>query len=272
MGNVVAKMADNLLNPNAPLFKILRENPPAWWEMLKNDPELYIDVRKDNMVMAYYQGGRVACLTYKRGYGISAKTHPKYVGVNSDKEQEIAHVLDAQLLMTIKDNIRANYSQKSDNDIQEKLIQGECVIAHRDLYLDSEFAHRRYAGQNHTVRIDLVKILGDDIIFDELKKINDNRLRTTKGRPEIIDQMNAYREFILENQKVLEDYYKTLLQIKISLGLPIPPVSEIENLHVRLEPELTIFNTYSRITNDRIKRIQAIEHELQGYDFKIIKY
>ena len=272
MGNVVAKMADNLLNPNAPLFKILRENPPAWWEMLKNDPELYIDVRKDNMVMAYYQGGRVACLTYKRGYGISAKTHPKYVGVNSDKEQEIAHVLDAQLLMTIKDNIRANYSQKSDNDIQEKLIQGECVIAHRDLYLDSEFAHRRYAGQNHTVRIDLVKILGDDIIFEELKKINDNRLRTTKGRPEIIDQMNAYREFILENQKVLEDYYKTLLQIKISLGLPIPPVSEIENLHVRLEPELTIFNTYSRITNDRIKRIQAIEHELQGYDYKIIKY
>ena len=272
MGNVVAKMADNLLNPNAPLFKILRENPPAWWEMLKNDPELYIDVRKDNMVMAYYQGGRVACLTYKRGYGISAKTHPKYVGVNSDKEQEISHALDAQLLMTIKDNIRANYSQKSDNDIQEKLIQGECVIAHRDLYLDSEFAHRRYAGQNHTVRIDLVKILGDEIIFEELKKINDNRLRTTKGRPEIIDQMNAYREFILENQKVLEDYYKTLLQIKISLGLPIPPVSEIENLHIRLEPELTIFNTYSRITNDRIKRIQAIEHELQGYDYKIIKY
>ena len=272
MGNVVAKMADNLLNPNAPLFKILRDNPPAWWEMLKNDPELYIDVRKDNMVMAYYQGGRVACLTYKRGYGISAKTHPKYVGVNSDKEQEIAHVLDAQLLMTIKGNIRANYSQKSDNDIQEKLIQGECVIAHRDLYLDSEFAHRRYAGQNHTVRIDLVKILGDEIIFEELKKINDNRLRTTKGRPEIIDQMNAYREFILENQKVLEDYYKTLLQIKISLGLPIPPVSEIENLHVRLEPELTIFNTYSRITNDRIKRIQAIEHELQGYDYQILKY
>ena len=272
MGNVVAKMADNLLNPNAPLFKILRDNPPVWWEMLKDDPELYIDVRKDNMVMAYYQGGRVACLTYKRGYGISAKTHPKYVGVNSDKEQEISHALDAQLLMTIKDNIRANYSQKSDNDIQEKLIQGECVIAHRDLYLDSEFAHRRYAGQNHTVRVDLVKILGDEIIFEELKKINDNRLRTTKGRPEIIDQMNAYREFILENQKVLEDYYKTLLQIKISLGLPIPPVSEIENLHIRLEPELTIFNTYSRITNDRIKRIQAIERELQGYDYKIIKY
>ena len=272
MGNVVAKMADNLLNPNAPLFKILRDNPPVWWEMLKDDPELYIDVRKDNIVMAYYQGGRVACLTYKRGYGISVKTHPKYVGVNSDKEQEIAHVLDGQLLMAIKGSIRANYSQKSDNDIQEKLIQGECVIAHRDLYLDSEFAHRRYAGQNHTVRIDLVKILGDEIIFEELKKINDNRLRTTKGRPEIIDQMNAYKEFIFENQKVLEAYYKTLLQIKISLGLPIPPVSEIENLHVRLEPELTIFNTYSRITNDRIKRIQAIEHELQGYDYKIIKY
>ena len=272
MENVVAKMAENLLDPKAPLFTCLKENPPAWWEMLKNDPELYIDVRKDNMVMVYYQGGRVACLTYKRGRGISAKTHPKYVGAKSDKEQEIAKKLDAQLLTVIKSNIRANYSQKSDKDIQEKLIQGECVIRNRKLYLDSEFAHRRYVNQNHTIRIDLVKIIGDEIIFEELKKINDNRLRTTKGRPEIIDQMNAYREFILENQKVLEAYYKTLLQIKISLGLPIPPVSEIENLHVRLEPELTIFNTYSRITNDRIKRIQAIEHELQGYDYKIIKY
>lgn len=76
MENVVAKMADNLLDPKAPLFKCLKENPPAWWEMFKNDPELYIDVRKDNMVMVYYQGGRVACLTYKRGRGISAKTHP----------------------------------------------------------------------------------------------------------------------------------------------------------------------------------------------------
>lgn len=272
MGNVVAKMADNLLDPKAPLFKCLKENPPAWWEMLKNDPELYIDVRKDNMVMAYYQGGRVVCLTYKRGYGISAKTHPKYVGVNSDKEQEISHALDPQLLMTIKANIRANYSQKSDNDIQEKLIQGECVIAHRDLYLDSEFAHRRYVGQNHTIRIDLVKIIGEEIIFEELKKITDNRLRTTKGRPEIIEQMNAYREFILENHKVLEDYYKNLLRIKIALGLPTPPVHEVDRLHVRFEPELTIFNTYTKLTNDRIKRIQAIDHELQGYDYKIIKY
>ena len=272
MKNVVAKMADNLLNPNAPLFKQLRDNPPTWWEMLKNDPELYIDIRKENMVMAYYQGGRVACLTYKRGYGISAKTHPKYVGMESDKEQEIAHSLDAQLLKKIKSNIRANYSQKSDRDIQEKLIQGECVIAHRDLYLDSEFAHRRYVKQNHTIRIDLVKIVGDEIVFEELKKINDSRLRTSAGHPEIIEQMNAYREFVLENHKVLEAYYKTLLQIKISLGLPTPPVVEIDSLHVRMEPELTIFNTYSKVTNDRTKRIQAIERELQGYDYKIIKY
>ena len=84
--------------------------------------------------------------------------------------------------------------------------------------------------------------------------------------------MNAYREFILENHKVLEAYYKTLMQIKVYLGLPTPPVSEIDCLHVRLEPELTIFNTYTKVTNDRIKRIQAIERELQGYDYKIVKY
>lgn len=274
---IVAKMADNQLDPAAPLFKVLMTDPPVWWEILKNDPELYIDIRKGNMVMAYYQGGRVASIAYKRGLGVSAKIHPKYIGADSDKEQEIAHRLDSDFLKVIKANIETYYSQRSDEDIQEKRIQGECVINNRNIYLDSEFAHRQYKGQSHTVRIDLIKIIDDEIIFEELKKINDARLHTSKGRPEIIQQMNAYREFLEENYKTLETYYKTLLQIKINLGLPTPLVPDVDRLHVRVEPELTIFNTYPQTINKRAdtirnKRINSIMNELQGYDYKIIKY
>ena len=272
MENVVAKMAENLLDPKAPLFTCLKENPPAWWEMLRNDPELYIDIRKENKVMVYYQGGRVAAIAYKRGYGVSAMIHPKYVGVDSDKEQEIAHRLDSTLLKQIKVKIEENYSQRSDNDIQEKLIQGNCVIKNRNLYLDSEFAHRQYKGQSHTVRIDLVKIINNEIVFEELKKITDPRLRTSKGRPEIIQQMNAYMEFLEENNNTLEAYYKTLLRIKINLGLHVPSIQDVDNLQVRITPELTIFNTYDKITKDRINRIEAIKRELQGYDYKIVEY
>ena len=272
MKNIVAKMADNLLDSSAPLFKVLMTNPPTWWEMLKNDPELYIDIRKENKVMVYYQGGRVASIAYKRGLGVSAMIHPKYVGADSDKEQEIAHRLDSTLLKQIKAKIKENYSQRSDKDIQEKLIQGDCVIKNRNLYLDSEFAHRQYKDQSHTIRIDLVKIINDEIVFEELKKITDSRLRTSKGRPEIIQQMNAYREFLEENNQTLAAYYKTLLRIKINLGLHVPSVRNVDKLQVRIEPELAIFNIYEKITKDRSNRIEAIKRELQGYDYKIIEY
>ena len=119
MGNVVAKMADSLLNPNAPLFKILRDNPPAWWEMLKRDSDLYIDIRKNDKIMIYYQGGRVACLTYDQDTGkLSATTHPKYLGYTdktndkyyeTDSErpiyQDIENDICPQLIKSIKSNI-----------------------------------------------------------------------------------------------------------------------------------------------------------------------
>ena len=36
------------LNPNNQLFKQLASTPPKWWENLKKDKEIYIDVRKGN--------------------------------------------------------------------------------------------------------------------------------------------------------------------------------------------------------------------------------
>ena len=292
MGNVVAKMADNLLNPNAPLFKILRDNPPAWWEMLKRDSDLYIDIRKNDKIMIYYQGGRVACLTYDQDTGkLSATIHPKYLGYTdktndkyyeTDSErpiyQDIENDICPQLIKSIKSNIEEYYSKKgsskkSEEDIQEKLIQGKRVIECLGVsHIDSEFAHRQYDGKTNMIRIDLVHIENHEIVFEELKKVTDPRLRTLDGNPEILTQMNSYEEFITENAEVLLEYYKTLLMIKERLGLPVPRIEDPNLLKVRKKPRLIIYDTYTKETTARKVRILDIERILSGYDKTIIPY
>ena len=287
MGNVVAKMADNLLNPNALLFKTLRDNPPVWWEMLKNDPDLYIDVRKCNELMIYYQGGRVACLKYhSRSKKISATVHPKYLGhmdtsddrfyrQNSSKDpiyQDIFNNLGLNLLTEIKERIESCYSQRSEKNTQEKRIQGNLVIANRNKYIDSEFAHRQYEGQRKTVRIDLVMIEKGQIVFEELKKLDDDRMNTSDGTPEIIQQINDYREFISANHQAIKEYYKILYQIKKNLGLPVPAV-DISSVDVRLEPKLTIKDLYGpnkkTVQETRTEKIKNILRDA-SIDFEII--
>ena len=287
MGNVVAKMADNLLNPNAPLFAYLKDNSPAWWEMLKNDPDLYIDIRKGNELMIYYQGGRVACLQYHtRDKKISATVHPKYLGhmdtsddryyrQNSSKDpiyQDVFDNLGQDLLITIKERIKLCFSQRSEVNTQEKLIQGKLVIANRNKYIDSEFAHRQYEGKRKTVRIDLVMIESGQIIFEELKKLDDGRMNTSKGTPEIVQQINDYREFISANHKTIKEYYKVLYQIKKELGLPVPAV-DISRVVVRPEPRLTIKDLYGpdqkTVQKNRTEKIKNILREA-SIDFQII--
>lgn len=287
MGNIVAKMADNLLDPNNPLFKILRDNPPVWWKMFKNDPALYIDVRKDNELMIYFEGGRVACLKYHtRSKKISATVHPKYLGHNDTSDeryyrqnssknpiyQDVFDYLGEDLLLKIKNNIKLHFTQRNENDTQEKLIQGDLVTANRDKYLDSEFAHRQYEGLRKTVRIDLVLIEDGQIVFEELKKLHDPRMNKSEGVPEIVQQINDYREFISTNHKAIKEYYKVLYRIKKDLGLPVPAV-DISNVDVRLEPRLTIKDQngpdQKTVQKNRTEKIKNILQKA-SIDFQII--
>ena len=58
-----------------PLFVALSKMP-KWWVNIINDPELYVEVRKDNYVNIYYYGGNVAKV-YWDGE-IKAETHHTY--------------------------------------------------------------------------------------------------------------------------------------------------------------------------------------------------
>lgn len=64
------------LNPDHDLFNHLHDEMPQWWLNLLDDPEIYIEVRKENYINAYYYGGNIAKITWNNGY--VAKTHPAF--------------------------------------------------------------------------------------------------------------------------------------------------------------------------------------------------
>jgi hypothetical protein len=48
------------INPNTKLFVSLEKSPPGWWENLKNDKEIVIEIRSDkneSYIDCYYNGG-----------------------------------------------------------------------------------------------------------------------------------------------------------------------------------------------------------------------
>ena len=262
MKNIATVNPSILLDPKNELYIQLTSNPPEWWNTLKQDPELYIEIRKYNVVEVYYQGGRLAKLEFdKKTKQIKPTTHPKYIGqkdhsnlkyYKDDKShtpiyQDCSQWL-AERIDVMKRNIEHYYTEKHKHveEISEKKIQGELIVNNnRDKYLDSEFQHRLYVGQRKQIRIDLVKIENNQIVFEELKKITDSRLHTTKADgPEILQQMREYDMFITQNQIPLLEYYKKLITIKETLGLPVPVINDITTLTVNPKPVLIIANNY----------------------------
>lgn len=277
MEKTISLLEDNLLHQNAEIYGILKKNPPIWWKNLINDKDIYIEVRKNDELMAYYHGGRAAGITFKkRSHELIVTAHPKYLG-HTDKsdsryfKQNKKHTPIYQRcedwltsrMDELKMNITKHYAGEDEGeDTSEKFIQGNLILNGRNAYLDSEFAHRFHDGEKNTIRIDLVRFENGKIVFEELKRIGDGRLRTKKGNPEILDQMTNYRAFLKVNQDRLTEYYKTLYQIKRDLSLPVPHVSDVSALSVDIEPHLLIAQNYSSLSDDRVARINDINKAL----------
>ena len=285
----IALFSHEMLKAKHQLFSTLAgENAPAWWSVVKEDKDLYIEVRKQNIIDIYFMGGRIAEAKYDfRTQKVKVTTHPKYMGhkdehdsnyyretINSKGKKIIAKYSDCEEWLThrlteLKRNITDIYSKEDNREsTKEKLIQGTLIINGRDKYLDSEFAHQFEEGSLKTIRIDLIKIENNHFVFEELKRIRDNRLRNTDGTPEILIQMENYRTFLRVNQAALTKYYRNLYTIKKNLQLPIPKVTDINSVTIDPEPQLLIANNYEKMNDEREKRIEAINAALATIHIK----
>lgn len=255
----------DILKPEAKIFQELKKNP-SWWARFKNDSSLYIEIRKDNQVNVYFEGGSVARIHYcSKHKKLQVFTHHKYLNLPAPSKSnayiECSGIIDepketnSEILVCDKviERVKTCYSQKhAINGIvdkekwSEKFILGTLITQSSDFHLDSEFAYNDATDKN---RIDLIRCDKGVITFVELKRIADGRmLHKTDESPEIVDQMNRYKDFITKYSVELLAYYQKLYDVKAELGLPVP---QIRPSSINPEPHLLIFDNWTKETTGR---------------------
>ena len=255
----------DILKPEAKIFQELKKNP-SWWARFKNDSSLYIEIRKDNQVNVYFEGGSVARIHYcSKHKKLQVFTHHKYLNLPAPSKRnayiECSGIIDepketnSEILVCDKviERVKTCYSQKhaingfvDKEKWSEKFIQGTLITQSSDFHLDSEFAYNDATDKN---RIDLIRCDKGVITFVELKRIADGRmLHKTDESPEIVDQMNRYKDFITKYSVELLAYYQKLYDVKAELGLPVP---QIRPSSINPEPHLLIFDNWTKETTGR---------------------
>lgn len=263
------------LNKDAAIYDRIKNDKPSWWNKLITKKGVYVEIRKNNRIHVYYEGGRIAELTIENDK-IHTTCHPKYLGIpvvsKHPKYLECSGQLEKDPSFILR-KIEEEYSQKNNSNpenISETKLKGELVTNGETKYLDSEFAHSFiYKNERLSIRFDLVEITNNTLRIVELKRIQDNRLRSSvEEESEILNQMACYEAFIKEFKDELLDYYKTLYGIKKSLLLPVP-ICDIDKLQISTTPHLLIMNTYLKSSKGRNERVEAIRNILKGISYEI---
>ena len=267
----------NKLKGDSKIFEELKKNP-SWWTRFKNDKSLYIEIRKDNQVNVYFEGGSIARIHYcSKHKKLQVFTHHKYLNLPTPSKGnayiEGSDIIDKpvktvkkdeEILVcdTIIERIRTIFSQKlSINNKEkwsEKFIQGSIIVQSSAFHLDSEFAYNDDISQN---RIDLIRCDNGVVTFVELKRMSDGRmLHKTDESPEIVEQMLRYRNFIMRYSNELLAYYQELYDIKVDLQLPVP---KSRPTSINPEPHLLIFDTWEKNTPGRDTHRRRLQEILQ---------
>ncbi|KAA6322131.1 hypothetical protein EZS27_028292, partial [termite gut metagenome] len=160
----------------------------------------------------------------------------------------------------------------------ENGIKARLICNPNARYIDSEFAYPEIIGKKKngngtevaaylTTRIDLTKLENGKIVFVELKRIEDSRLLTNNGEPEILFQMKAYHQFINAHKQEITNYYKTLFAIKCNLGILPKSLTEIENIDdYELCDNVELYiEPYQDLNSERIRRVDAIKRILDRH-------
>lgn len=253
----------SIIDPNAPIFGALHSS--TLFKKLKEDPELYIEIRKDNYINVYYQGGCVAKIGYNNK-GLIFTTNTKYLGLEKSGYPKSEKYLETDLT-SIKRGIEKEYSQTkylktlNTEDLSEKYYQADLILhKYAGLHLDAEFAYNKDDRQ----RIDIVCCNEDGVVsFIELKIIGDGRLG---GKIEVLYQMKKYIDFIRGYENDLLDHYQKVYDVKEKLGLPLPPHRPIS---IDTRPILLVINNYTKTESKRKDKIANLKRACTNQDFDL---
>ena len=226
------------LDPSSRIFVELKSGKYPWWDNIKNNKNISIQVRKGNTLDVYYNGGAILNdLRYNDAeQAFTACIHPKYIPLKDESQYksltlsangvEFTGTIDAmelsQLegakLKAIMNRVKKYYDSGSEKAIQYQFVANDPYI------IDTEFQIKKQ-------RIDLVRLdeRAKKIVLIEVKTTGDRRLfaESGKGKENIRDQFKKYYEFFGYYQQSIIDYYVKVLQIKKDLGLAGPGVKKL---------------------------------------------
>lgn len=228
------------LNSEHKLFRQLSQKKPIWWQNIVKNKDLYVEIRKDNYIDVYYNGGTILHrLRYTNGF--RGEIHFQYIPLKmkgkgnyvpfavSDTTIEIDNekgdIDFAELDNFSEDGV--TYFQKRIGKFfppsSEKGIQANFILTN-SAFLDTEF---EYKTNNGAIRFDLVWVDVNlhKLFVVELKTIGDSRLyfneasRASRNYNKIDAQLNQYREFIKAHEQDLLSHYDRVFMIKKELGI-----------------------------------------------------
>lgn len=259
------------LNENANIYNLLKDlnkKGNNWWTRLNEDADIYIDIRKDDTINIYHNGGSILKINNAQ----SAKINYAYLPAGENNTYATCDIADNKI--KLKKDIKVELDDLNKKKIaqikklienyypndSEKGIQGAyATVWKKDegkeqkeklekfgFFIDTELQYSKNG------RIDLIYLYYENpdepkLYFVELKTKGDDRLwdntcNSTESKENICEQLKKYKNFINKNKTDIINYYKTLYNIKKDLKL-IPEDAKsinIKNLTIENRPILLI--------------------------------
>ena len=230
------------LDPKAPTFTELKTGKYPWWDNLKNNEDVSIQIRKDNTIDVYYRGGAIldGLMYMKKNEVFTASIHSKYIPLKDDDKQKRLQLsskgveftekidtmefaqLDDTTIKAVTTRIKNIFDHESEKTIQFDFAKDPCII-------DAEF---RFEDGS---RVDLVRldVNSKKIVLIEIKTIGDDRLFSdpAEDKKNIYHQLKTYHDNANAYKEELLGYYTKILEIKKDLGLAKDPICKLKDLN-----------------------------------------
>lgn len=206
------------------------------WNTFLKDNDIYIDIRKNNYIEVYYNGGRILKIEKKHKYAQKKFVENIIKIESSNRSCCVDNKINCleKNIKDIKNKLKKSYPNDSEKGIQGKYASNKEGILKKGLILDTEFAFNgfKYKEEERNIRIDMVYLEIDKNIpklyFVELKTDDDSRLdirkceesnkkRNQKDKKPITHiqtQLEEYTEFTNKYKQELKKYYTNIFDIK----------------------------------------------------------
>jgi hypothetical protein len=145
----------NTLDPTAETFRALKNGNYLWWDNLRKNEDISIQIRKDNTLDVYYRGNVIVGGLRFGGKAFSGEIHSKYIPLADDEKYNKLSLtekgvelsgkieplpfsqFEEKTLKAITDRIKFHFDSKSEKAIQYKIATNHSSV------IDTEFTSKR---------------------------------------------------------------------------------------------------------------------------------